>query len=629
METKLDVKFLSAARVREAQASLSDFHVFFGTTLLVFLQNDLPINSMAEVALDAENKQHLRKYFRLHPRSDYFFIPFKAKKLDGHWRGPKYASTSLQAINTQAFSDALDHERGTRRWAWRPDFLSALAEHLPPSRRLPLVDFAVWFMREEGWQPTATIQNVVVRFVKTFHLDERVVDRLFEPPPLSSRDKALFSERPVGWEQLIEGYGVPPDVLPESGAILQYLAFEGIGPTKRMSLHPGSRLNIFTGDNGLGKTFLLDIIWWALTREWPDHVARPLKDSATPPTIQFSVSGHSESAKVKAVFDSKLTAWKVPKVSALSGLVIYARVDGSFAIWDPLKRSAPSNQGLVEKTSCVSLTRESVWNGNDETEGLLRDVVRWQTRANESSAFKTFERILQHAKPPDLKEFAVGRPVRVPGWTMEVPTIIHPYGEVPIVYESAGVKRILTLAYLIVWAWEEHRHLAKLQGRREERQMAIIIDEAESHLHPKWQRVLLKSLLQIANDLHEDLSIQYFLATHSPTVLASAEPIWDTDSDRLFHLQLNDFGSVELDELAFEIRGSSDAWLLSPSFDATHPGSTSAEEALAAAKALMDAREPTVKQVRDVTSRLAQYLSPEDPFWLRWVIFANVKGVEI
>ncbi|WP_218969708.1 hypothetical protein, partial [Candidatus Synechococcus spongiarum] len=29
------------------------------------------------------------------------------------------------------------------------------------------------------------------------------------------------------------------------------------------------RLNLSIGDNGLGKSFLLDVAWWALTRKWP------------------------------------------------------------------------------------------------------------------------------------------------------------------------------------------------------------------------------------------------------------------------------------------------------------------------------------------------------------------------
>ncbi len=42
-----------------------------------------------------------------------------------------------------------------------------------------------------------------------------------------------------------------------------------VGPAATLSFAPlASRLNVITGDNGLGKSFLTDIVWWALTETW-------------------------------------------------------------------------------------------------------------------------------------------------------------------------------------------------------------------------------------------------------------------------------------------------------------------------------------------------------------------------
>ena len=54
--------------------------------------------------------------------------------------------------------------------------------------------------------------------------------------------------------------------------MLKHLELKNVGPAARMKLDFGSRLNLLTGDNGLGKSFLLDIAWWALTRRWPAEV---------------------------------------------------------------------------------------------------------------------------------------------------------------------------------------------------------------------------------------------------------------------------------------------------------------------------------------------------------------------
>ncbi len=48
--------------------------------------------------------------------------------------------------------------------------------------------------------------------------------------------------------------------------MLERLEVERAGPAPRLELDFSQRVNFLTRDNCLGKTFLLDIAWWALTR---------------------------------------------------------------------------------------------------------------------------------------------------------------------------------------------------------------------------------------------------------------------------------------------------------------------------------------------------------------------------
>jgi DNA repair ATPase RecN len=57
--------------------------------------------------------------------------------------------------------------------------------------------------------------------------------------------------------------------------MLKQLELTGVGPASHMTLEFGDRLNLLTGDNGLGKSFVLDLAWWALTRTWADLPALP------------------------------------------------------------------------------------------------------------------------------------------------------------------------------------------------------------------------------------------------------------------------------------------------------------------------------------------------------------------
>ncbi len=58
-------------------------------------------------------------------------------------------------------------------------------------------------------------------------------------------------------------------------SVLTLLQLDGIGPAKQLSFEPGDRLNVITGDNGLGKSFLLECMWFALSGPWAGFPAYP------------------------------------------------------------------------------------------------------------------------------------------------------------------------------------------------------------------------------------------------------------------------------------------------------------------------------------------------------------------
>ena len=46
-------------------------------------------------------------------------------------------------------------------------------------------------------------------------------------------------------------------------------------------------------------------------------------------------------------------------------------------------------------------------------------------------------------------------------------------------------KEIVSVAYLLVWAWIEHKVHSGLSKKPPQNRMVILIDEMEAHLHPK------------------------------------------------------------------------------------------------------------------------------------------------
>jgi len=62
--------------------------------------------------------------------------------------------------------------------------------------------------------------------------------------------------------------------------MIRELHLKRVGPAPEFNVEFADRLNLFTGDNGLGKTFLLDIVWWALTGTWAGNPAWPQRVKA-------------------------------------------------------------------------------------------------------------------------------------------------------------------------------------------------------------------------------------------------------------------------------------------------------------------------------------------------------------
>ena len=99
--------------------------------------------------------------------------------------------------------------------------------------------------------------------------------------------------------------------------------------------------------------------------------------------------------------------------------------------------------------------------------------------------------------------------------------------------------------------------------------------------------------------------------------------------DKLFHLDMSVNGQVRFESLDFQMRGTVDSWLSSHIFEIQHPGSTEREAAIREALRVQSLPSPTKEEVQATTDRLKEHLSTEDPFWIRWIFFADSYGVSL
>jgi hypothetical protein len=654
--------FLSLRYLKQSLDNLKPIHPFYGTTFLSCKLAELPIGNSVLLPIARKENELLQKYYNPLESSDYYFRPFIAAAKDQYWVSKaKYASSGLQTTRTQgAFAQAFIHETKSN-WGWVSDYVSILKSNLsankPPYRNepVPAFDLAMWLYRERDWQSGTTPADVVEAFINDFLITPNEKRELFDLSVPKDIGLSLFQEEKITWRELRTITGSPADAPPEEGGTLAYLELQEVGPAKRLVFEPAERLSLITGDNGLGKTFLLECAWWALTGQWanPNLPAYPRQDieEESEPQIIFQIAGESgsdEKTTIRYDWESPaIDKWPTPEQRpTIPGLLIYARVDGSFAICDPVGKTRALGTQKVAMPRSFVFTREQVWDGYDELvggqkrsriNGLLRDWVSWQNDPDQST-FNIFKKVLNRLSPPaagDLGPLKVGTPIRMPDDSRPIPTIIHPYGTVPIIHTAAGVRRIVTMAYLLVWAWKEHQINSKEARKLPQKRMVVLIDELEAHLHPQWQRRILPALLEVKEDLaaESELQVQSIIATHSPLVMASVEPQFSPDSDKLLHLDLIEtdlFGiEVEIEELPFIHQGLVDFWLTSDVFELKQARSLEGEKAVEEAKVLQQQESPSTEDVRRVSEALQKYLSDIDVFWPRWTFFAEKHGVEL
>jgi len=197
------------------------------------------------------------------------------------------------------------------------------------------------------------------------------------------------------------------------------------------------------------------------------------------------------------------------------------------------------------------------------------------------------------------------------------------------VHASAGMRRILAVAYLLVWAWREHVASSELQGTAPAKEIILLFDEIEAHLHPQWQRLIVPALLQVMDVLtgNHDASVQLIAATHSPLVLASVEPVFDSELDKLFLLEER-AGEVLLREQAWAKQGDVLNWLVSDAFGLDQARSIEAERAIEAAEALMRGEEslPAGLETRDaIHAELERVLAGHDVCWPGWGVWVEAQ----
>jgi hypothetical protein len=224
--------------------------------------------------------------------------------------------------------------------------------------------------------------------------------------------------------------------------MLRSLHMKDVGPAPRFDLELGERLNVLTGDNGLGKSFVLDVAWWALTGTWTGRAVLPRAGREDEATISGeSVTPEGRDLKFESKFVRIIQDWEdrfrdrqgtftLPHmgVEAPAWLdeqfpVLYVRADAGFSVWDPTRnhRTPTRRPFYIQVTpEPYRFDAKELWDGLNVQDkpicnGLIRDWNIWQLEAgsDESNPFDLLARALSKLSHP-LEEMKPGKlPLRL------------------------------------------------------------------------------------------------------------------------------------------------------------------------------------------------------------------------
>lgn len=429
--------------------------------------------------------------------------------------------------------------------------------------------------------------------------------------------------------------------------MLSKLKLQNLGPADKFELSFGKRLTVITGDNSLGKSFILDNAWWALTGVWPAEYNQTLTSGlkARPKDIETSRIAFTIESQAKKIryysskFDLKGQTWKRPIGRPTNpGLVIYAMADGAFAVWDPVKNYLERTGQIGAKLPAYVFAAKNIWNGlsiykgdSSVCEGLIRDLTEWIKAEKDgySESLASIIRLLNILIPQKDTKIEFGKPIEDYdiNEAREMPTIKYVGSDfIPITFASSAVKRILGLVYLIHWAWLENRKWSERFGEESAKHLTLIVDEPEVHLHPKWQRKILPALLEVFGVLSSGNAIQIIASTHSPLVLGSLEDVFDAKTDKWYDIDLvssseSDSHEVLLQQREFKNYGDYSMWLTGEAFDFETSRTKHAEAVYKEALAYIESGSMDTRRLEELNNKILAAFDEEAPFSIDWKIF--------
>lgn len=362
--------------------------------------------------------------------------------------------------------------------------------------------------------------------------------------------------------------------------MLERFSLTGIGPAVPFDLELGSRLTLITADNALSTTVPLDLVWWTLTRSWPTRLHLP--ESALVLVSEVEAPGRTGGRRPDAVGEAAidyrfrtetgdrrdgrcryrprppqpLEAWWQEDGQLWrenTRTVIYARADGGVSLYYPAgldQISVYEFHTASGRPFALHMTEDELWHGARRPEhkvgcnGLFFDWRRWL--AEEPETLARLQSLVSALVPASEPITLLPHPLALrEADYLNVPVLQLAQGRAPVYAAAAGVRRLLALAYLLLWPQVGDGHQRRKTILEDERIM-VLIDEADSHLSVGWGQALAAALPALAEALGLAEKLQFLVTARTDAFAEGLAGRTDPDTDRRYRYEGIEGGAARL-----------------------------------------------------------------------------------
>lgn len=281
--------------------------------------------------------------------------------------------------------------------------------------------------------------------------------------------------------------------------------FKGIRKIEIDDLPPSARWIVLTGENGYGKTSVLQAIAAGLYGNY-FHDEKGIREQLVPDSAYVEV----EYFAANEIFSNSSSLPR--ELSALVELERELATYGSSRLrvsanvtTDTIERQIPSFYSLFN-TDGVLLNIEQRLKDTFTAEVLAGNKQGAKSKSAFGQIVDVFCRLLPQLKYIKIQQVNLTLDVRY----IEQDENGNPLNEgVPFTQLAAGLKNVIALVGDMIYRLSTRQDVDRLT----ELQGIVIIDEFELHLHPKYQKWLPEKLTELFPH------IQFIVSTHSPLPL--------------------------------------------------------------------------------------------------------------